>query len=92
MQPPSQGLTNKSDLLHGKPKRNWLCALGCAVVVLLLCGYPPSKLQQGLLRAAGPLDGENTTTTHLAVVAMMGSSDRQVCSMLDDDNMRTFQG
>ena len=83
MQLSSQGLISSFNLLHGKAKWYWLCVLGCAVAVLLLCGYPPSKLHHGLLKIAGPLDGENIATTHLAVVTMMESSDSQVRSMLN---------
>ena len=82
MQLLSQGLTNPSNLVHGKGKWYWLCVLGCAVVVVLLYGYTPSKLHQGLRSTARPLDGENNMT-HLAVIAMMESSDSQVRSMLN---------
>ena len=81
MQLSSQGLMKPLNLVHCKGKWYWLCVLGCAAVVVLLYGYTPSKLHQGLPRTAGPLDGE-TNMTHLAVVAMMGSSDSQVRSML----------
>ena len=81
MQLSSQGLTSPLNLVHGKRKWYWLCVLGCAVVVVLLYGYTPSKLHQGLRSTAGPLDGENNMT-HLAVVATMGLSDSQVRSML----------
>ena len=81
MQLSSQGLMKPLNLVDCKGKCHWLCVLGCAAVVVLLYGYTPSKLHQGLRSTAGPLDGERNMT-HLAVVAMMGSSDSQVRSML----------
>ena len=89
MQLSTQGLIKPLNLLHGKGKWYWLCVLGCAVVIVLLYGYTPSKLHQGPRSTAGPLDGEKNLT-HLAVVATMGSSDSQVRSMLSQDTMLTF--
>ena len=90
MQPPSQGVAGSLNRVHCKQKSYWLCMLGCAIAVVLLCGSP-SKLQRGPWRAAGQLNAGNNVT-HLAVIAMMESSDRQVRGMLNQDIMLTFPG